>query len=193
MGINGFEEVGLEWLLPQRESPCLRFCRKVRFEGGEREADLLMHAHWTNSPLSFLVFFLFFSVFVLIFFSFPLALFFYKHCKICSVFFTPSTGYGKSLFIAPAVTSVLRSYPLTAFVWSGCTCQPHCATQTLARQRRTRFVPLCVVAFPATKLIPSLLTLRACTQRFPLKLPLLGGLSSQQDVPPKRDLSRNRE
>ena len=107
-------------------------------------------------------------------------------------FSTPSTGDGKGLFIAPVVASVLRSCPLTAFVWFGCICQPHCATQTLARQRRTRFVPLCVVAFPATMLIPSLLTLRACTQRFPLKLPLLGGLSSQQDVPPKRDLSRSR-
>ena len=41
MGINGFEGVGPEWLLPQRISPYLRFGKKVRFEGGEREADLL--------------------------------------------------------------------------------------------------------------------------------------------------------
>ena len=91
-------------------------------------------------------------------------------------FSTLCTGHGKGLFIAPAVTDVLRSCPLTAFIWSGCTCRPHCATQTFARQRRTCFVPLCVVTFPATMLIPSLPTLRACTQRFPLKLPLLGGL-----------------
>ena len=45
MGINGFEGVGPEWLLSQRKSPCLRFGKKVRFEGGEREADLLVHAH----------------------------------------------------------------------------------------------------------------------------------------------------
>ena len=45
MGINGFEGVGPEWLLPQRKSPCLRFEKKVRFEGGERETDLLVHAH----------------------------------------------------------------------------------------------------------------------------------------------------
>ena len=44
MGINGFEGVGPEWLLSQRENPYLRFWRKVRFEGGERETDLLMHA-----------------------------------------------------------------------------------------------------------------------------------------------------
>ena len=64
----------------------------------------------------------------------------------------------------------------------------------LARQRQTCFIPLYVVAFlPATTLMPSLSTLRACTQRFPLKLPLLGGLSSQQDVPPKRGLGRSRK
>ena len=45
MGINGFEGVGPEWLLPQRKSPYLRFWKKVRFEGGEREIDLLVHAH----------------------------------------------------------------------------------------------------------------------------------------------------
>ena len=152
-----------------------------------------MHALWTNSPLSFLVFFLFLSVFVLIFFLFLLLCFSFNVVKYALCFSTSSTRHGKGLFIAPAVTSVLLSYPLTAFVWSGCTCRPYCATQTPARQRQTCFVPLCVVAFPATMLISSLLTLRACTQRFPLKLPLLGGLSSQQDVPPKRDLSRSHE
>ena len=45
MGINGFEGVGPEWLLRQRKSPCLRFWKNVRFEGGERETDLLVHAH----------------------------------------------------------------------------------------------------------------------------------------------------
>ena len=109
-------------------------------------------------------------------------------------FRSPFTGHGKGLFIAPAVASVLQSCPLTAFVWFGCTCRPHCATPTLARQRRTCFIPLYVVAFlPATTLMPSLSTLRACTQQFPLKLPILGGLSSQQDVPPKKGLGRSRE
>ena len=45
MGINGFEGVGPEWLLSLWESPCFRFFgENVRFEGGEREANLLMHA-----------------------------------------------------------------------------------------------------------------------------------------------------
>ena len=118
--------------------------------------------------------------------------FFHSENVLCFLSFF--TGHGKGLFIAPAVASVLRSCPLTAFVWFGCTCRPHCATPTLARQRRTYFVPLCVVAFlPATILMPSLSTLRACTQWFPRKLPLLGGLSSQQDEPPKRGLGRSCE
>ena len=187
MGINGFEGVGPEWLLPQKKESLFAFWKKVRFEGGERETDLLVHAHWTNS-LFFLVSFLFFSVFFL-------ALFFSFHFVKYTLFFDPpSTGHGKGFFIAPAVASVLRSCPLTAFVWFGCTYWPHCATPTLARQRRACFIPLYVIAFlPATTLMPFLSTLRACTQRFPLKLPLLGGLSSQQDVPPKRGLGRSRE
>ena len=129
------------------------------------------------------------------FFLFFLLCFFFSLRKIYYVFRSLSfTGHSKGLFIAPAVASVLRSCPLTAFVWSGCTCRPHCATPTLARQRRTYFIPLCVVAFlPVTIIIPSLSTFRACTQRFPLKLPLLGGLSSQQNVPPKRGLGKSRE
>ena len=112
----------------------------------------------------------------------------------------------------PIVTNILLFCPLTVFVWPRCTCRPCCATQNpcqteadsfchSVRRRlilsfcapRTHFVLLCAAAFPATMLISSLLTLRACTQRFPLKLPLLGGLSSQQDVPPKRGLSRGRK
>ena len=137
------------------------------------------------------------------FFSFLLSFlsFFSSFCSIFSFhsknilcFSIPATGHGKGLFIASPAASVLPSCPLTAFVWSGCTCRPHCATPTLARQRRTCFIPLYVVAFlPATTLMSSLSTLRACTQQFPLKLPLLGGLSSQQDVPPKRGLVRSRE
>ena len=42
VGINGFEGVGPEWLLPQKKESLFP---KVRFEGGERETDLLVHAH----------------------------------------------------------------------------------------------------------------------------------------------------
>ena len=53
------------------------------------------------------------------------------------LFFLSFTGHGKGLFIVPAVTSVLLFCPLTAFVWSGCTCQSY---KTPARQRRIHFV-----------------------------------------------------
>ena len=45
VGINGFEGVGPEWLLPQKKESLFAFWKKVRFEGGERETDLLVHAH----------------------------------------------------------------------------------------------------------------------------------------------------
>ena len=109
-------------------------------------------------------------------------------------FSAPSTGHGKGLFIVSAVTSVLLSCPLTplylAWVYLPTIL---CDTEPLPDRDGLIFVLLCIVAFPATMLISSLLTLRVCTQRFPLKLPLLGGLSSQQDVPPKRGLSRGRK
>ena len=45
MGINGFERVGPEWLKSHWESSRLRSLEKGEiFEGGEREADLLVHA-----------------------------------------------------------------------------------------------------------------------------------------------------
>ena len=34
------------------------------------------------------------------------------------------SGHGKGPFIVPAVANVLPLCPLTAFVWSGCTCRP---------------------------------------------------------------------
>ena len=45
VGINGFEGVGPEWLLPKKKESLFTFWKKVRFEGGERETGLLVHAH----------------------------------------------------------------------------------------------------------------------------------------------------
>ena len=192
--LKALRESDLNGYCPKRKSPCLRFGKRQDLKG-ERGKPI----YWCMPIELTLLFFLSFLSFLLCFlsylFSFLLTLFFYLFTSSNILCFSiPSTGHGKGLFIAPAVANVLRSCPLIAFVWSGCTCRPHCTTPTLARQRRTCFIPLYVVAFlPATTLIPSLSTLRACTQRFPLKLPLLGGLSSQQDVPPKRGLGRSRE
>ena len=96
-----------------------------------------------NYLLSFLVFFPFLSVFVLIFFLFPLALFFFSRCEIHPLFFfsIPSIGHGKGLFIVPAVTSILPSCPLIAFVWSGCTCRPCCVTQNPCQTEADSFCP----------------------------------------------------
>ena len=44
VGINSFEGVGSEWLLPKR-GPCYVLEERAGFEGGERETDLLVHAH----------------------------------------------------------------------------------------------------------------------------------------------------
>ena len=44
VGINGFEGVGPEWLLPKKKKSLFAFWEKVKFEGGERETDLLVHA-----------------------------------------------------------------------------------------------------------------------------------------------------
>ena len=184
-------------LFQKKDGPYLRFRKEIGFEGGERETDLWVHALFEIAPvfLSFPFFFFYFLSYLFSFGSCSVAFF---HSEMCSVFdpspFFLLQGTARAFFIEPAVASVLRSCPLTAFVWSGCTYQPHYATPTLARQRQTCFIPLYVVVFlPATTLMPSLSTLRACTQRFPLKLPLLGGLSSQQDVPPKRGLGRSRK
>ena len=83
------------------------------FEGGEREADLLVHALLTDSLLSFLVFLPFLSVFVLIFFLFLLLCFSFPVVRYTLCFSALSTGHGKGLFIVPVVTSVLLSCPLT--------------------------------------------------------------------------------
>ena len=43
--INDFEGVRPEWLLPQKKESLFAFWKNVRFERGERETDLLVHAH----------------------------------------------------------------------------------------------------------------------------------------------------
>ena len=82
------------------------FGGKVRFLKGERGKP----TYWcmlfqTNSLFSFLVFFSFLSVFVLIFFLFLLLCFSFYVVKN-PLFFDPFTGHGNGLFIVPAVTSV---------------------------------------------------------------------------------------
>ena len=154
----------------------------------------------TNSLFSFLVFFSFLSVFVLIFFLFLLLCFSFYVVKKNPLFFDPVYRARQGPLYSACRDQCFTVLPLNrlCLVW---VCLPivqnPCQTEAdpfcLFCAPRTHFVLLRAAAFPATMLIFSLLTLRACTQRFPLKLPLLGGLSSQQDVPPKRGLSRGRK
>ena len=76
----------------KNDGPCLRFLKKVRFEGGERETDLWVHALFEITLVFFFFFLSFLSVFFLIFFLFSLALFLPFTPKICSVFPSPFQG-----------------------------------------------------------------------------------------------------
>ena len=153
----------------------------------------------TNSLLSFLVFLPFFSLFVLIFFLFFLLCSFFYVVKI-PCFFLPLYRARQGPLYSACRDQCFTVLPLNrlCLVW---VCLP--IVQNLCQTEADPFCPFCAprthfvlpraAAFPAMMFISSLFTLKACTQRFPLKLPLLGGLSSQQDVPPKRGLSRGRK
>ena len=115
------------------------FWKRAGFEGGERETDLLVHAHCIISLFSSIssllssVFSLIFFLFFLLF-SFTL-FFFYSVNMLC--FSIPFSKHGKGLFIVPAVVSFLPLCPLTAFVWSGRTCRPPNVCDTYPRQTKT--------------------------------------------------------
>ena len=92
----------------------LAFLEKGKILKGEREKPI----YWCmlfelTLFFSFLIFFPFLSVFVLIFFLFLLLCFSFHLMRYTLCFSAPSTGHGKGLFIVPAVTSVLLSCPLT--------------------------------------------------------------------------------
>ena len=169
--------------------------RKIRFLKGERGKPI----YWcmlfrTNSLLSFLVFFPFLFVFVLIFFLL-LLLYFSFHVVKNLLFFDPLYKARQGPLYSACRDWYFTILPLNrlCLAWVYLPTML-CDTEPLPDRGglilsscalRTHFVLLCAAAFPATMLISSLLTLRACTQRFPLKFSLLGGPSSQQDVPPK--------
>ena len=162
----------------------------------------------TNSLLSFLVFFPFLSAFVLIFFLFLLLCSFFYVVKN-PLFSNPQyrarqgplySACRDQCFTVLPLNRLCLAWVCLPIVQNPCQTEadpfcPFCAPRThfVHSVHRGLILSLCAAAFPAMMLISSLLTLRACTQRFPLKLPLLGGLSSQQDVPPKRGLSRGRK
>ena len=89
MGINGFEEVGPEWLLFQKKDDHrLRFLKEIGFEGGERETDLWVHALFEIAPVFSQFSFLFF-LFSFLSFSFWLLLCFFLSFRKCALFSIP--------------------------------------------------------------------------------------------------------
>ena len=120
--------------------------------------------------LSFSFFYFLFSF--LSFFSSFFALFFPFTPKIHSVFSSPLQGTTRTFLQRLPWLVFYRFAPQPPL--SGLDVladHQDCATSTLARQRRVCFVPLYTATFlPATVLMLSFSTLRACTQRFLLKL-----------------------
>ena len=119
VGINRFEGVRPEWLLPKR-NPYYVLEESRIWKGREENrptgaCPLYYLSFFLNflsffPPFSFLSFFLFFYS---VFFSL-------REYSIFSILFS---GHDKGPFIVPAVTNFLPLCPLTAFVWSGRTCQ----------------------------------------------------------------------
>ena len=107
-------ESDLNGYCPKRKSPCLRFWKKVRFEGGEREIDLSVHAYCITSPSS-LIFSLFFSVFFLIFFLY----FSFYHAKN-ALFFDPFFRARKGPFYSACHDQCFTILPLNRLylVWA---------------------------------------------------------------------------
>ena len=120
-GLMALRESNLNGYCPKKES-LFTFWKKARFEERERENDLPVHAHCVTSHSS-LIFSLFSSLFFfLIFFLFFLLCFFLFTLQVL-YFSIPFSGHSKGCFIVPTVTNILPFCPLTAFVWSGHTCQ----------------------------------------------------------------------
>ena len=133
-------------VVAQEKESLFAFWKEVRFEGRERETDLWMHA-LLNQLSFFLVFFSFLFCFLSYLFLFFLLCFLLLLPKNMLYFRSPFTGHGKSLFIVPAVTKVLLFCPLTASVWSRCTCRPPEVCATHFCQTEASFSSFPTVAF----------------------------------------------
>ena len=184
VGINGFEGVRSEWLMPKR-NPCCVLEESRIWRGRE--------GNWPSSacPLHYLSFFLnFLSSVFLFFLLFSFALFsFYSVNTLCfSILFS---GHGKSSFIVPTVTSFLPFCPLTAFIWSGVLADHQRVRLRATHPCQTKACLFHLSVYRSTPTCHGINALSLYSQGMhlavpPSTLPLLGGLSSQQDVPPKR-------
>ena len=199
------QEKILPWgLITLRESDLNGYCpkgvlvtfwKRAGFEGGERG-----NRPAGACPLNYISFFLNFLSFFLCFLSY---LFYFL--LLCFSFFTPwilcfsvlFSGHDKGPFIVPAVTNLLPYYPLIAFVWSGRTCRPPKVCDTYPRQTKAGLFHSSV--YHSTSFLPRYkcflsLSLKSCTQRFPLKLAsfgwsiILAGRTSQKGLDRSRKI-----
>ena len=172
-------------VVAQKKESLFAFWKKVRFEGGEGENDLWVHALF-EITLVFLSFFLSFS--------FLLALFSPFYSRKYTLFFDPFYRARQEPFYSACRDHGFTILPFNrlCLVWAYLPTTRGVCHSPLPDRGRFQFSPCRSASFlPRYKC--SLSTLRACTNGSPSNLPLLGGLSSQQDVPPKRNLGRSRK
>ena len=141
------------------------------------------------NQLSFFLSFPFFS-FLFSFLSFPflLALFSPFYSRKYALFFDPSYRARQEPFYSACRNQGFTICPLTAFVWPGHTCRPPevCATHSCQTEAGFSSPPYRSTSFPSRYKCSLSPLSRHAPNGSPSNLPLLGGLSSQQDVPPKR-------
>ena len=155
------QEKILPWgLIVLRESDLNGYCpkgvlvtfwKRVGFEGGERETDLLVHVHCITSHFS-LISSLFFSIFFLIFFfSFTLFSFY----SVNPLSFGPLFRAQQGPFYSACRVQCFTTLPLNCLclVWAYLPTTKGfvCVLLTLARQRQVCFICQSTVALlPAT-------------------------------------------
>ena len=187
VGINGFKGVGPEWLLPKKKVLVYVLEESKIWRGREGNRST------SACPLYCLSFFLNFLSFLLCFlsylFSFLFTLFFFPLHKN-ALFFDPLFRARQGPFysacrdycftVLPIICLFLvwAYLPTTRSVW-------HSPLQD--RGRFVSFLSILYFFLPRYKCFLSLLS-RHAPNGTPSNLPLLGGLSSQQDVHPKIDL-----
>ena len=146
-----------------------------------------MHAHC----IIFLLFFCFFLIFFF-FLAFILSFYFIIFFRVLPLFFRPLFWAQWRSSYSACRDQILLFCPLTTFVWSGCTCRPplvhlhHPPPPVPDKENAVLFIGLLWRPFLSqcrhSLSIPYGMHLTVS----PSTLPFSGGLSSQEDVLPKR-------
>ena len=164
------------------------FWKRVRFWRREREIDLLVHAHCIISLLFFVFCFLSYLFLFPCFLTFFLL---YFSLVFFPCFFDPLFWAQWRSSYSACRDQILLFFLLTTFVWCGCTYRPllvHLHHPPQLQTKKKRFYLLaCCGTLPCYSVGVSLSNPHGMHLTVPPStLPLLGGMSFQQDVPPKR-------